>query len=235
MCPGHQRSAVAFTFAATLTDSTVSDNEAVDSGGGISNSRELTLTNSTVSGNTADDYGGGIGNNVGTASLKNTIVANNTAAIDNDCTGMINSNGYNLDSDGTCNLTGPGDLPNTNPNLGPLADNGGSTQNHALLAGSPAIDAGSPDCPPPATDQRGVVRPQGVACDIGAFELKPLVVEVDMDVKPRSDPNSINLSNTGVIPVAILGSYTFDHSRWLRRIMGPIRDVFPDDGYLYSS
>jgi hypothetical protein len=39
-----------------------------------------------------------------------------------------------------------------------------------LLAGSPAIDAGSPDCPPPATDQRGGVRPQGAACDIGAFE-----------------------------------------------------------------
>jgi len=51
-----------------------------------------------------------------------------------------------------------------------LAANGGPTQTHALLAGSPAIDAGSPDCPPPFFDQRGIVRPQGAACDIGAFE-----------------------------------------------------------------
>ncbi len=54
------------------------------------------------------------------------------------------------------------------PLLGPLADNGGATQTFALLPGSPAIDAGqSTGCPP---DQRGVVRPQGAACDIGAFE-----------------------------------------------------------------
>ena len=62
-------------------------------------------------------------------------------------------------------------LPNTNPDLGPLADNGGPTFTHALLAGSPAIDTASDDCPPPITDQRGVTRPQGPACDIGAYEL----------------------------------------------------------------
>jgi hypothetical protein len=55
--------------------------------------------------------------------------------------------------------------------LGPLGDNGGPTQTRALLIGSPAIDAGSNDCPPPATDQRGTARPQGAGCDIGAFEL----------------------------------------------------------------
>ena len=55
--------------------------------------------------------------------------------------------------------------------LGPLADNGGPTETHDLLPGSPAIDAGSPGCPPPDTDQRGVARPQGVACDIGAVEV----------------------------------------------------------------
>ncbi len=57
--------------------------------------------------------------------------------------------------------------------LGPLQNNGGPTQTHALLPGSPAINTGSPDCPPPATDQRGVARPQGARCDIGAFELRP--------------------------------------------------------------
>ena len=53
------------------------------------------------------------------------------------------------------------------PGLG----NGGPTQTLALLAGSPAIDAGDPACPPPASDQRGVSRPQGPRCDIGAFEV----------------------------------------------------------------
>jgi hypothetical protein len=55
------------------------------------------------------------------------------------------------------------------PRLGPLTDNGGPTQTHALLAGSPALDAGGPDfCP--GTDQRGVTRPQGPACDMGSYE-----------------------------------------------------------------
>jgi hypothetical protein len=62
-----------------------------------------------------------------------------------------------------------GDMQNTNPELGPLANNGGPTQTLALLSGGPAIDAGSDmACPP--IDQRGISRPQGPHCDIGAFE-----------------------------------------------------------------
>ena len=52
-----------------------------------------------------------------------------------------------------------------------LADNGGYTQTHALVPGSPAVDAVPTDCGPPETDQRGVPRPQGAACDIGALEV----------------------------------------------------------------
>jgi hypothetical protein len=89
-----------------------------------------------------------------------------------------------------------------------LADNGGATKTHALLPGSAAIDAGTPDCPPPATDQRGVLRPQGAACDIGAYESEQ--IQVVIDIKPGSDPNSINPSIEGVLPTAILGSDTFD-------------------------
>jgi hypothetical protein len=69
-------------------------------------------------------------------------------------------------------MTGPGDQVNTDPMVGPLAENGGPTLTHALLTGSPAIDAGD-DAVCPATDQRGVSRPQGVACDIGAYEYVP--------------------------------------------------------------
>jgi CSLREA domain-containing protein len=98
----------------------------------------------------------------------------------------ITSYGHNVASDGTCNLTDPTDLPNTDPMLGPLQHNGGPTATHALLPGSPAIDAippqnctwdddGDPGTPPVplATDQRGTARPQGAGCDIGAFEAVP--------------------------------------------------------------
>ncbi|MCS7222228.1 MAG: choice-of-anchor Q domain-containing protein [Anaerolineae bacterium] len=83
----------------------------------------------------------------------------------------MTSQGHNLSDDATCAawLTASGDLNHTDPRLGPLQDNGGPTPTHALLPGSPAINAGTNvGCPP--TDQRGVPRPQGPRCDIGAFE-----------------------------------------------------------------
>jgi len=80
--------------------------------------------------------------------------------------------GHNLSDDGACVFTAPGDRVKVNAKLGPLAANGGPTLTHALLDGSPAIDAGdAANCP--ATDQRGISRPQGPACDIGAFEWQP--------------------------------------------------------------
>ena len=83
--------------------------------------------------------------------------------------GTITSGGGNIDNDGSCNLTGAGDQSNTDALLGPLADNGGPTLTHALGAGSPAIDAAvGSACP--AVDQRGVARPQGAGCDVGAYE-----------------------------------------------------------------
>ena len=115
--------------------------------------------------------GGGLGDClplVATFTLKNTIVANNTPG--GDCGNTeVTSEGHNLDSDGTCGLSGPGDQSATDPQLGALRDNGGPTFTRALLPGSPAIDAGE-DVGCPATDQRGVPRPQGPACDIGAYE-----------------------------------------------------------------
>ncbi len=125
----------------------------------------MTLLNSTISGNRAISHAGGIDNWGGTVTLSNTIVANNL--LSGDCWGDIISDGYNLDSDNTCNLTATGDITNTDPLLGPLQNNGGPTETHALLGGSPAINTSSPACP--ATDQRGVFRSDGL-CDTGAYE-----------------------------------------------------------------
>jgi hypothetical protein len=87
------------------------------------------------------------------------------------------SRGYNIDGDGSCGLSEEdGDLPATDPLLGPLAANGGPTPTHALLNGSPAIDQIAVSQCQVATDQRGIARPQAPkpgACDIGAYEVAP--------------------------------------------------------------
>ncbi len=154
------------TVAGTLTNVTISGNISTGNGGGIYNQKTLTLTNVTIDANTATTGGGILNSATGTTTLKNTIVSSNTGG---NCSGTITSAGYNIDSANTCLLAGTGDKPNTNPNLGALADNGGPTQTHALLAGSPAIDAGTATGAP-ATDQRGAMRPQGTGYDIGAYE-----------------------------------------------------------------
>lgn len=162
-------------FAATdvlVSNSTISGNAApVGQGGGIFNQRNSTLTNVTLSGNSASTgTGGAISNNL-SLSIMNTIVAN--SPVGGNCAGAVgvSSQGDNLSSDGTCGLGGPGDRSNLAPLLGPLSNNGGFTETHALLPGSPAINAVTHNaCPPPGTDQRGFVRPAGPACDIGAFE-----------------------------------------------------------------
>jgi predicted outer membrane repeat protein len=179
----------------TITNSTVSGNTAY-SGGGISG-EYMTVTDSTVSGNHATYEGGGIYSG-GSANLTNTIVADNGTTTPN-CDGALDSLGYNLADDDSCGFTALGDLVVADAMLGPLADNGGPTETHALLAGSPAIDAGSPACPPPVTDQRGVLRPQGAACDIGAFEsgaTPPGTADCLCEVE-NINPNQVVLQNVG--------------------------------------
>jgi hypothetical protein len=158
--------------ALTLSNSTVSGNTAED-GGGIYciNTGSVSVSNSTISGNTATLYGGG-GIKVafnGTLNMRNTIVAGNCGVGGaSDLSGSLTSSGYNLigNTQGGSGFVAT-DLLNVDPLLGPLQDNGGPTQTMALLAGSPALDAGDPDQLGVA-DQRGVVRSGGV--DIGAYQ-----------------------------------------------------------------
>jgi len=110
--------------------------------------------------------------------IHNSIIAQNSVADGGagpDCTGIVTSQGPNfIGSDAGCTLAGAGDdILNQYAFLGPLADNGGPTPTHALLPYSRALDAGSCttlDGAPLLTDQRGVSRPQGAGCDLGAYE-----------------------------------------------------------------
>src|SRR5438067_5284558 len=151
----------------TISNSTISGNTVTFDGGGIYNDgvggrAALRINNSTLSGNSANS-GGAINNTAsfgGTAALDigDTILNSGATGgtLFNDG-GTVTSHGYNLSSDDAGgNLNGPGDQINTDPLLGPLQDNGGPIFTHALLPGSPAIDAGDPNfTPPPFFDQRG--------------------------------------------------------------------------------
>jgi CSLREA domain-containing protein len=158
-----------------IENSTVSGNRAGQFGGGLLVSSRLNIRSSTVAGNNAAS-GGGINNGGGdlvgdgTVFLLNTIVANNPTG--GNCAGTMTSLGGNLDSANTCALTELSDHPGTDPRLGPLADNFGPTQTHALLAESPAqenaVCTELVPCPP--VDQRGVERPRFDDFDIGAYE-----------------------------------------------------------------
>ncbi len=188
----------------TVINSTLSGNQASGRGGGIYNSPDATLNliSSTLSDNQATDGGGGIANSTdATVSLTNSIVAN---SVNGDCLlagGTINAE-YSLIEDGlTCvNGTNNNNLSG-DPILGPLQDNGGPTQTHALLAGSPAIDAGDTL---ETTDQRGEARPFGLADDIGAFELQTCYVD-SWSVANEAELNAaIACYNTKTVA----GSYT---------------------------
>jgi CSLREA domain-containing protein len=195
-----------------MTNSTISNNKAGRAGGGIQNTGTAWISYSTITNNLAnsrrnsaniDAFGGGIKNVGGTVSMGNSILARNSDSRDifsdniasPDCSGTIISfrgNLVGINKNCTISDTTWGDsrfdqvgtVNNPlNPLLGALANNGGLTQTHALLSGSPAIDTGSGvtsatffNCP--STDQRGVARPldgKGTGraiCDVGAYEFK---------------------------------------------------------------
>jgi hypothetical protein len=180
----------------TVIDSTIADNTSALGGGifswcsgpcsssGATNS--TTIVNSTIAdndGGTRGTTGGGLLASEGTISVENSIVSDNTVDSPTSGTasncgatspGAITSLGYNLQTGTDCVFKSTGDLQNANPKfISTLPqNNGGTTATLALDATSPAVDAipaSAPGCG--GTDQRGVNRPQGTGCDMGAFEL----------------------------------------------------------------
>ena len=231
----------------TVTNSTISGNQAAGGGGGaVASGGTLDLIHTTITSNTGDSdndgtgEGGGLSEAGGTINIKNSIVAKNDdlgGADDSsdDCHDTITSQGYNLVGNGTGCPSGGTNQTTGNPGLGPLGDNGGPTHTHALLSGSPALDAipnGTNGCGSDYTsDQRGEPRPSpaGGNCDIGSFESAFREIDVrgnnqsiadgdntpdtadhtdfgEADVNTEAITYTFTISNTGVIDLNLDGT-----------------------------
>jgi len=229
---GHQGGAVGGYGAGiygsgTITNSTISGNSAFYQGGGIYGGGTITnttisgnssfqgggiygggnITHDTISGNAASYEGGGI-YATNPVEIGNTILKAGTSGANlvSFGTGTITSLGYNLSNDdGGGFLSGPGDLIDTDPLLGPLQNNGGPTLTHLPLEGSPAINMGDPNfTPPPSTDQRGYLRVYDGRIDIGSVEVQsiptptptptPTLTPTPTGTPPPSTIQALNIS-----------------------------------------
>jgi CSLREA domain-containing protein len=164
------------TGTLTAVNLTVSGNRADADGGGVAVSGSATLMSTTIAVNVAAWTGSGAGGglvNDGVTTLQDTVLTGNSAApgAAENCSGLSApvSSGHNIDSGTSCELTGAGDQVATPVSIRSLRDNGGELDTHSIYPDGAAFDHGAA-CP--ATDARGVSRPQGGACDVGAFELE---------------------------------------------------------------
>jgi predicted outer membrane repeat protein len=218
-----------------IVNSTFSGNQGGSNhagGGAIGsvNAGTVRIINSTITGNAAINSGGGgiYAGHGTTVELRNSIVSGNTATPGQpgpDCYGTVQSQGYNIVSDLTdCTIAGTptGNVTGVGAGLAPLADNGGPTKTVALLPGSPALDGGDPaGCTDQngaalTTDQRGIARPQGMACDSGAYEQATVLPSgryTGLFWRAAPQPEAgwgINFAHQGTILFATWFTYGFD-------------------------
>lgn len=194
--------------SATIADCTISGNQATATAGGVEfqtigggGSKTLTISNSTIVNNVSPGTGGlrttSNGGVAAAAALQSSIIANNSTnnlESSGGATATITSHGFNL-SDNWNGVATLGTDKTAQPLLGPLALNGGRTPTHALLGGSPALNAGSN----PLSflfDQRGLPRVNGASADIGAFEAQAVVVTNALDSGSGSLRDAITNSPT---------------------------------------
>jgi hypothetical protein len=165
----------------TFTNNVAQSLAGQTAGGGIlfeGDSQGQSLTNATIAGNSATSGISNLGGNIfvsidDSVAIENTLITGGAADADSEncgAIGILASRGHNIDSRDQCGFRASSDLVNTSPLLGPLADNGGPVETIALQPGSPGIgDGATIACP--TTDARGVLRPAGAGCDVGAFEI----------------------------------------------------------------
>jgi CSLREA domain-containing protein len=190
---------------AMIANSTIAYNHAHVGGGILNTAGSVTLANATIANNSGDAERGI--RNYGTVTLTNTIMSN----IDNCTGGTFVDGGNNLQyHDATCGVT----IPVADPLLGPLQDNGGDTLTMALLPGSPAIDAGNNAvCAAVlvnSVDQRGVWRPLGGSCDIGAYETHQVQFSTNaLSVNENAGTAALTVTIASVSPITVTAGYTF--------------------------
>lgn len=193
--------AIYATGTTTVSNSTFVGNTTGTSGAGgaidVAGSGSLEVINCTLSGNGAH-AGAAIANNTsGAVTVVNSILAHPLISLNlpgGNCSGTITDDGHNIDDGTTCGFTGSGcatttgtSFCSTNPQVGPLQNNGGPTQTIALASASPAIDAGDESvcaaAPVNGLDQRGFARPGSGAtnCSIGAYEFQATSCLLDVD------------------------------------------------------
>ena len=206
--------------ALSVEKSVIAVNYATEFGGGIENypAGAATVANSTISDNSAHGGGGVFNAGGGETDLTNVTIAHNVSplasSIMNDgvvrmrnsmlvttrgapvCSSPVTSLGHNLSTDGSCGLNATGDKQVFDPRIGPATDNGGFTITNALFPDSPAVDAAdNTACPP--TDQRGFPRPQDgngdgtSVCDIGAYELTDQPIQATPTPSPSPTPRTL--------------------------------------------
>ncbi|MGR8934574.1 MAG: choice-of-anchor Q domain-containing protein [Gammaproteobacteria bacterium] len=173
----------------TLINTTVSGNTAGGNGGGINFSyadQLIVIQNSTISGNSASGIAGGVyfrGSSIHVMAITNSIIANNTSDLFTHAGDSFTIDYSLIENPATAAITdNGGNIFNTDPQLGLLANNGGPTQTHLPASSSPVVDAGDPAfTPPPATDQRGLARVSNGRIDMGSVET---VIVASIDHKP---------------------------------------------------
>lgn len=192
-----QGGGIFMNLGGTITNTTVVANTTTQGGspgqgGGIFVNGATALKHVTVAGNQAQPGGGGQGGGIfvnDLTTIQNSIFAGNlNGTVPDDCqdNGTIFSAGGNIAGTGGCTLTGAGDLPNTDPLLNAVADNGGQVDTMSLKDGSPALDHNA-DCGGLTTDAAGTTRPQGSACDSGAFERVFVAVQQPAATSPADN------------------------------------------------
>ncbi|MBG1241160.1 beta strand repeat-containing protein [Nostoc sp. NZL] len=233
-----------------VTNSTISGNSSGQFGGGLILGGEVTFTNSTITNNSAGN-GGGLIVFFGTTTAQNTIIAGNNG---NDISGTVTGNGNNLigSLSGAGGTIGTGSditfasagITNINQVIASLANNGGATQTHALVAGSAAINAGNNALIPSGvtTDQRGITRTIGGTVDIGSYEFNNAPTATNDSVTANEDTavNGNVLTNDtdpdagDILTVAAVKGVAADVGKQITLASGALLTLNADGTYNYN-